>query len=68
MQGEPALHQHLKKRNLFLKEESLHFLCLTSFSFSGLKAQVRTLLTSSHLLSRKNRMLSATGLHSKPVA
>lgn len=49
-------------------EESLRFPGLTSFSFSGLKADVRTLLTSSHLLSRKNRTLLATGLGSKPDA
>ena len=49
-------------------EESLSFPGLTSFSFSGLKAEVRTLLTSSHLLSRKNRTLLATGWGSKPDA
>ena len=67
-QCEPALHHNLERRNLLLQEDGLHFLCLTSFSFSGLKAEVRTLLTSSHLLSRKNRMLLATGWDSKPDA
>lgn len=63
----PSPH-NLERGNLLLTEDTLHFLCLTSLSFSGLKAVVRTLLTSSHLLSRKNRTLSATGLGSKPVA
>ena len=51
-----------------LKEQNLRFLSLTSFNFSGLNADIRTPLTSSHLLSRNNRTLSATILGSRPEA